>query len=440
MRLEAIRAGALTCLFALLPLVVNPRWYDFYYWPKVQVLYGGVVLLTLLGLWPEGQPAQSRWTWLPRSPLGLAVLAWLGAVTVSTLLSVNLLVSLIGEDYRYEGLLTWLAYGMAVILSGSVLISAERMQRFVGALLLAAAVMAVLGLLQYVGLRPVPVDYSRLGNMRAWGTTGSPLALGAYLVLLLPVAISLYAREPHREWRWGYGGVATLMYAAFVATQTRAAWAAFIVGMAAWMVVTGGRRLREARWALLLLAGVLAAVTPAVLLIGRATSSLPQVSDQRAAQQRAYLWRTVTPLVWQRPLFGWGPETLSQVYPAYKRPEFSEVFPEAKMQRVIVDRPHNDLLQQAVATGLVGLALYGWLWITLFRTARRAARGRAPGSVVSSLAAGLMGGFAAYFFQLQFSFSYVSVAPVFWSLVGMLVALADHPGASGSREISPKNG
>ncbi|HLN13556.1 MAG TPA: hypothetical protein VK587_10205, partial [bacterium] len=108
--------------------------------------------------------------------------------------------------------------------------------------------------------------------------------------------------------------------------------------------------------------------------------------------------------------------------PAYGTPAFYAVYPYARMMNLIVDRPHNDLLQQAIATGLVGLAAYLWLWGALLRTGWRVARaGAAPWT--RTLAAGLLGGLVAYFVQLQLAFSYVSVAPVLWVLIGVLLVL-----------------
>jgi hypothetical protein len=48
------------------------------------------------------------------------------------------------------------------------------------------------------------------------------------------------------------------------------------------------------------------------------------------------------------------------------------------------------------------------------------------------LASALTAGVAAYWFDLQFQFSVVSVAPVFWSALGILAGLPagrDHHGA-----------
>ena len=98
--------------------------------------------------------------------------------------------------------------------------------------------------------------------------------------------------------------------------------------------------------------------------------------------------------------------------------------------RLIVDRPHNDLLQQAVSTGFLGLAACVWLWVAIFRAGWRiSCIERAEGSAMR-FSARLLGGAVAYFCQLQFSNSYISVAPVFWTLVGLL---AVYEGASQRR-------
>jgi O-antigen ligase len=413
-----------------LSFVVVPAWYDAYYWPKVCLLYAAVAAGALSFLRTSGG------SWLRHlGPVGIALAAWLGTLTAATLLSVNPIQSVVGEDYRYEGLLTWLAYGALAALAAAVLRTPSRLRAILGSVLAGAGVMSALALLQHLGFAPVWLDATRRGWVRAWGTTGSPLALGAYIVLLGPLVVALYV-ESRRSSRLAYGTLAAALYAALLATEARAEWAALGLGLFVWGVTAGKATVRSAARPLVMLAVVCAAVTPMVLLTG-SRAALGHVSDAGSAASRLFIWRTAAPLVIERPWFGWGPDTLAQVYPAYGTPEFRRVFPEAAMRHVIVDRPHNDLLQQAIAAGLVGLAAYLWLWYTVLRVAWRTARARAHGdhglrrgddrrsTLVDPqvIGAGLLGGFVAYLAQLQLSFSYVSVAPLFWVLVGAVAAL-----------------
>jgi len=413
---DRVQFAAVAVIVGVVPLVVNPWWYDRYYWPKIQLLYAATAF-GALALLCRGRPAPLARL---RSPVGFALLAWLAALTLATVASVDPLTSLVGDDYRYEGLLTWLAYGAAAALAASALATVARVRAVVNIALGTAVVISVLALLQHWGWRSVPTDFERTGWNRVWGTTGNPIALGAYLVLVLPIAASLYAAEPTARGVRGVGVV--ILYAALVASLARGAWGALPVGVVVCGAALGPRALRAAARPLLLLAVCCAVVTPVILLTGPTQGSLDRAAVADSVHGRLFLWRTSAVLVRDRPLLGWGPETLAKTYPAYGTPEFFAVYPYARQMTLIVDRPHNDLLQQAIAAGVVGLAAYLWLWAALARTAWRAAQtGGAPG--MAALAAGLFGGFVAYFAQLQLSFSYVSVAPVFWVLVGVLLAL-----------------
>ena len=437
---------ALGAAAVALPFVVVPAWYDAYYWPKVCLLYAAVAVGAVSLLRMNG----GSWVRDLGTPLGTALGAWLAALALATALSVNPMLSFVGEDYRYEGLLTWLAYGALAAVSATVLRNPRRLRAILGLILAGAAIMSSLALLQHLGFSPVPEDVTRRGWVRAWATTGSPLALGAYIVLLLPLIVALYA-ESRRGRQFGYGALAVALYAAIVATEARAEWGALALGLGVWGVTVGKAAVRRAARPLVVLALVCAAVTPAVLLTGP-RAALGHVSDAGSATSRLFIWRTAAPLVIERPLLGWGPETLAQVYPAYGTPAFLRVFPESAMQHIIVDRPHNDLLQQAIAAGLLGLAAYLWFWSTVLRTAWQTARARGYGDhglrrgddtrspLVDPrvIGPGLVGGFAAYFAQLQLSFSYVSVAPVFWVLLGVVAALRPRVVLGGSPELASR--
>jgi O-antigen ligase len=434
-----ILTAAVAAAAVVLPFLVVPAWYDAYYWPKVWLLYAaaaaGVVVLL--------RTQATRWLRDLGAPLGPALAGWLIALALATAQSTNPLLSVVGEDYRYEGLLTWLAYGAIAAVTASAFAVARRRRIVLGALAIAGAVMSAIGLLQHWGVSAVPADVTRRGWVRAWGTTGSPLALGAYIVLLIPVVVALYAAEGRGRRRAAYGALAVLLYAALLATEARGVWGALALGMVAWGVSAGTTALRRAAGALVLLGAFCAAVTPVVLMTG-APTALGHVADAGSAASRWFLWRTSAPLVVQRPLFGWGPDTLAHIYPAYGTPAFQRVFPEGVMQQIIVDRPHNDLLQQAISTGLVGLTAYLWLWTAILGTAWRDARVRrlddregrsVPDAAI--LGAGLVGAFVAYFAQLQLAFSFVSTAPVFWVLVGAAASLRG-PAAGPLRSTTPQ--
>ena len=158
-------AAAVAAAAVALPFVVVPAWYDAYYWPKVCVLYTAVAAGALL----IRRSAQASWTVDLGTPLAPAFAAWLAVLSVATVLSINPMLSVVGEDYRYEGLLTWIAYAALASLSASALRSPRRLEAVLGATLAAAGAMSVVALLQHAGLSPVPVDLARSTWVREIG-------------------------------------------------------------------------------------------------------------------------------------------------------------------------------------------------------------------------------------------------------------------------------
>ena len=412
-----VALGAIAVIAGVVPLVVDPHWYDRYYWPKIELFYAATALGAIALLW------RGRTDWLGRlrSPVGYALLAWLAALTVATLGSVDPATSLVGDDYRYEGLLTWLTYGIAAAVTAAALVTAARVRAVVGVALGGGVVMSVLALLQYWGARPVALDFERAGSLRVFGTVGNPIALGAYLVLLLPVALSLYTAEERGPSGASCGAPSSCCCTPRCWRRShRGAWVALPIGLAAWAVVMGRRVLRTAVGPLVTLVLWCAAVTPIVLLTGPVLGQLdPAAVANSFHGRRVFLWQTSGALVRHRPLFGWGPETLAQIYPAYGTPAFFAMFPYARM----IQPDRGPSLQRSLAAGDcrrshrpggLRLAVDAAILRTGWRTARAPAATRGPGRSPAGCSAGSP---RAYFAQLQLAFSYVSVAPVLWVLV-----------------------
>jgi putative inorganic carbon (HCO3(-)) transporter len=82
---------------------------------------------------------------------------------------------------------------------------------------------------------------------------------------------------------------------------------------------------------------------------------------------------------------------------------------------VYADKAHNDLLQVAVTTGLLGLVAYMFLIGRFFCLGFSRRR---QDELLGIILPGLLG----YWASLQLSFSVVSVAPFFWLLSGMSLA------------------
>lgn len=180
---------------------------------------------------------------------------------------------------------------------------------------------------------------------------GNPIFLGAALAGAVPLAAGL-ALAAGGTRRRAWAGAAALMAAAVLATQSRGPALALLGAATLWAAL----RLRErARDATMTAAG-LAAAGGAMLFAGREWT-------------HGLIWRDSVSLWASRPLLGAGLGRFHLEFPAFASDALKARWPEG---RVIVNFAHNEYLQTACETGLVGLGLLLFVPVTaLLVLARR---------------------------------------------------------------------
>jgi putative inorganic carbon (HCO3(-)) transporter len=97
--------------------------------------------------------------------------------------------------------------------------------------------------------------------------------------------------------------------------------------------------------------------------------------------------------------------------------EYAEIFHD----RVIIDRAHNNYLDVGFAMGIPGLLAYLAILLSFLVQVWRLFKGLQDRSH-KMLALGILAGFCGYIINDLFIFSVVSVAPTFWSLMGLILA------------------
>src|SRR5256884_8750355 len=108
-------------------------------------------------------------------------------VGLATAVSVNPLWSVVGAPRRHEGLLSLVAY--AVMCAGTLVVVVRGGLRVWLAAVLAGGTLAGLyGIAQYFGIELIVRDSVRVDWWRPFSTSGNPNFLGAYMVLIAPLA------------------------------------------------------------------------------------------------------------------------------------------------------------------------------------------------------------------------------------------------------------
>jgi O-antigen ligase len=147
---------------------------------------------------------------------------------------------------------------------------------------------------------------------------------------------------------------------------------------------------------------------------------------------RLYAWRDTIPMILERPLLGHGPDNFREPFGSHVSEELRAVSTPPGGTFQPLDKAHNDVLQVAATTGLLGLAAYLWILVAYFRGAYR--RGGWPLIALS-------GGVLAYVLQLQTAFPTLDTNVAFWGVLGASVAVMRlHDRQSGDLETPEAGG
>lgn len=133
---------------------------------------------------------------------------------------------------------------------------------------------------------------------------------------------------------------------------------------------------------------------------------------------RGYIWSRTFPLLKDHLLLGSGPDTFLLEFPQYdylNRNRF--------LQNTLVSKPHNIYLQIAVQTGCVSLLCFLLFYILYFIGSIRIYWYHGSDSRLSRIGAALCAATAGYMVIGVTTDSTITVAPLFWSMMGIGLAV-----------------
>jgi tetratricopeptide (TPR) repeat protein/O-antigen ligase len=452
---SALAEGCWLAVVILVPLVINP-WGLSYELPKVAIFRGLTLLLLAshLLVLTASPTLTSPQRWLCR-PLVSPILLVIGLVLLSTLMSLDPRLSLVGTYFRQQGTYLVLCLVLWALLVATHLRTSSQRRRLALAIIIAGTLVALTPFVESLRWRENPFTW------RPGGSLGNPIFLGSYLIMAIPFtlaeAVSGFAQKAEDEQTRRRPALAkamvcmalSLQVLALVITQSRGPWLGALAGLVLFAtlvlwpthrpLVIGGTIGGIIAGALLvgvLLAGLSFDVVPAESL-----SRLPYVSRVVAATDpsrgtirvRIVLWKmaggVVTdwpqvglwpdPLRALRPMVGYGPDTGSVVYTAAYPPELAHI----EDPGAFWDRAHNETLDVLTMRGWLGLA--AWVVLGAACARRGLALWRVAGSPTErARVAAPLAALAAHVAELQFAFSITTTMMMGWLCVAWLAAPA----------------
>lgn len=386
--------------------------------PKITVIVlGAVALLALAGV----RGIRGGRLSAPAGPLAWIVAALVVMLLLATLAADNRGQSFFGQQRRYGGALSYLAY-LSVLLVSVRLYADVRSRGLVRAFMIALGVVSGYGLLQVAGLDPYSWDTG--GLAATFSTMGNTNFAGGYVGMALPLVAAVAVLPGwSRTDRLVALGLLVPAFGYMLATRASqgpiAAGGGLVVVAAAWLLAR-----RRAGLALVppsgrpRLAAGAAALVGAVGLLALAVRIGPAALN--SFSERRYFWRAAVSVVGDHPVLGVGMDSFRDYFTRYRAPEHG-VFIGFDGADSVHDLPLGMLMAGGVPLGLAYLAFVGYVGWTLIRALPTAPPDRMP------QLAGFGGMWTAYQVQSLVSVDVPSVTFLHFLSAGLVLAAAGPP-------------
>ena len=310
----------------------------------------------------------------------------------------------VGCPYLVDALARWAAlFGVA---AGVTLLSDRPVERYqlLETVALTASAVALLGLVQHVGLLPagfpLPV-FSTPGS-----TFGNRNLAAEIMAMALPLGVAAGLEAESLGQRSVFAITALFEVVFLAVTRARGAWLGCACGLLL-VLLLERRRFLASRPTLALALAALVAAGVAAWIPGRFTrhdmgdtkryapalSVLEGAVDPQGAAMRTRLgfWRRTLRMLEEAPIVGVGPGNWPVLFPRYAQPN---ALKDGVLTTALAPRQaHNDLVERTGETGLLGLSALLFLVVATVRSAHR--RLGSADTVTRGHTAGALGALAA---------------------------------------------
>ncbi|KPU44958.1 O-antigen ligase [Oxobacter pfennigii] len=405
---------------AIIPLIVWPFGNDYFYLPKIIIL--SVLTVLLLCFILLNKPFK-----LSFSKDFLALYFYLTFVLLSAIFSKYKAQAFLGAHLRYEGALTLIIYSLILYFSYKTSSEKDNIKYILISLLISSCLIGIYSLIQYFGLDFIPRDAFRQEWIyHSFATLGNPNFLGSHLSMTFMISLCLFLSCKKSKTSCLLFFVTLILYSALICSRTRSAWVSTALTSLLFCILFFKNIIKNYKKIIVLLI--------ACILITYSLNSVHDgfISDRflsflndykritvdkdeimRVGSQRIFIWTRTFEYIFDKPLLGNGPDTFNKVF--FMTPDEAKYYFGSPL--IYVDKAHNEYLQIAVTMGFPALFAYLWFLALIIYKSFKALKRHKNIYLVCLLSAVI-----SYLIQAFFNISVVSVAPVFWSVLGLLMA------------------
>ncbi|MBA7512458.1 hypothetical protein ES705_04463 [subsurface metagenome] len=416
-------------LLILTPLVFYPYLVRIFNPPK-ELAFNILVIIGLM-LWKLRMVNKEELK-ITRTPLNLPVLAFMVICPLSLLWSNSPMVSLLE-------LPLFLAGPILYFIVANNIRDEHQINRLLTTLLITSSLLGIYGIFQYQG-----IDFAfwkgNIARQQVFGLFGNVNYFAEYLIVPLPLAISLFLACQNRRHKILLLVGVLVMGGSLVLTFTRGSYLAIgissIFMFLLYLTSQGKSFIKEHKkififiFALIILATFIFSLPNPLNEPGTAISkiksriSISQFTQGSSLKRRITIWKFTGLMIKDHPLLGSGIGTFKYNSLNYQ----AQFFDQGENRRLypygIADKVHNEYLQLGAEIGILGLGIFLWFIITYFKYGLRILK-KSKDKYKQGTLIGLMGGVMAVLIDAIFGFPLHLPATLilFWLFIGLIVSL-----------------
>jgi len=424
-------------LLILTPLVFYPYLVRIFN-PAKELAFNILVIIGLM-FWKLKMVSKEE-VKIARTPLNLPVLAFMAICPLSLLWSNSPMVSLLE-------LPLFLAGPILYFIVVNNIKGEHQINRLLTSLLVISSLLGIYGIFQYNG-----IDFAfwkaNIGRQQVFGLFGNVNYFAEYLIVPLPLAISLFFATRNRTYKILLLVGILAMGGSLILTFTRGSYLA--IGISSlfmfflYLASRGRSFIKEHKKIFIIVLAFIILVTflfalpnplnkPGTVISKiKGRISISQFTSGSSLKRREAIWGFTTLMIKDHPILGSGLGTfkynsLSYQAKFFDRGENCRLYPYG-----IADKVHNEYLQFGAELGLLGLGIFLWLLITYFNYGIKLLK-RLKDEYKQGIVIGLMGGVVAVLIDAVFGFPLHLPATIvlFWLFIGFVVSLNYSESSSG---------
>jgi putative inorganic carbon (HCO3(-)) transporter len=333
---------------------------------------------------------------------------YFGLVFLSTVFSIDIYQSIVGGAFREEGFAAISCYIFIYFIASRYYKFSETHVKYV---VITGALVASIAVVQYLGFNPFKIKFMvwNLIHNGDYSTVGHRNFIGSYFTLILPLSVFLFIYRG----KMGYLIASGIIFLGLLSMTTRSSWVAFIVYIILMGYFAYKHKLNLKRYLSICLFFIVISfffnfytnnqtakrfnsITKDINII---LNNSDMEAKQRAGTGRVYIWLKVLEIIPEHPILGSGPDTLGITF-----------MNQYNINNI--DKAHNEYLQIAATVGIPSLLVYlGFILILTIKSLKATKNNIMMIPILCSI--------IGYLIQAFFNISVVSVAPIFWVLLGI---------------------